>query len=440
MSVLSALNNKFIRRVRNAVESRFWRMRLYLRRKTAAWRSRLFTRKLMIRRLREKEKIKVLFLSHLPAMWKVDSLYLAMLAHPRFEPSIFVIPHGNCATKAERKESLDRIKAFFAQKGYPCEEWINDEGVPKASKLPKEFDILIYPQPWRNVVPPAVDFMRHADHLMICCEYSFHLGTFEWAYNKWYQNMAFVDCYENDAVRELSCRKKYNHGINSVTTGLPIADEFLCSKGVSPWKKQAEGVKKIIWAPHWTIVDGLSDLGSFSNFLSIADELLRYAQASVGRLQFAFKPHPLLKKTLYGHADWGKERTDAYYAAWENGSNTQLEQGDYAALFMESDAMVHDSCSFCCEYMLSGNPVMFIPKNAEAQTSILNEMGLAAFYAQYMGHSVQDIEAFIENQVIRGDDPMKARREEVTSRYLRPPHGLTAAENIINAILGNTPN
>lgn len=368
-------------------------------------------------------------------MWKVDSLYQAMLSHPRFEPMIYIVPHGNCATKEERKDGLDRLKAFFGKKGYHYEEWINDEGKPKAARLPKEYDILIYPQPWRMVVPPAVDFLRHSNHLMICCEYSFHLGTFEWAYNKWYQNIAFIDCYENEAIRQLSAEKKYNHGINSLTTGLPIADEFLRSDYLSPWKLQAAGVKKIIWAPHWTIEEGLSDLGSFSNFLSIAEDMLQYARSTVGKLQFAFKPHPLLKKTLYGHADWGKARTDAYYAAWEHGANTQLEQGDYAALFQSSDAMVHDSCSFCCEYMLSGNPVLFLAKNVKAQTANFNEMGHAAFNAQYMGNSMQDVASFVESRVIRADDPLKSAREEVASKYLRPPHGKSAAENIINAIL-----
>lgn len=166
--------------------------------------------------------------------------------------------------------------------------------------------------------------------------------------------------------------------------------------------------------------------------------MLEFAQKQIGKIQFAFKPHPWLKRELYKHADWGQERTDAYYSAWENGVNTQLEQGEYVDLFMTSDAMVHDCCSFCCEYLFAEKPVFFMIRNEKEQVSHLNEMAYAAFNSQYLGKTVEDLQIFLKEQVIEGYDPMKQKREDTVKKYLLPPNGKTAAENIIDVILGKS--
>jgi CDP-glycerol glycerophosphotransferase (TagB/SpsB family) len=272
---------------------------------------------------------------------------------------------------------------------------------------------------------------------MIDCDYAFYSGIQNWAYNKWYQNAAWLDLYENESTYNLSCKEKDNRGINSVITGLPIVDEFCHAEYPSPWKTQSTPCKKIIWAPHWTITEHSSVMPPYSHFLEMADFMLQFAKANIGKMQFAFKPHPSLKKELYKHPDWGKAKTDTYYQIWNDGQNTQLELGEYVSLFMTSDALVHDSSSFCCEYMLTGKPVLFMVKNEEHQVSLLNEMARSVFYAQYLGYSMSDLEQFLEKQVMRSKDPKKEERAKVTARYLLTPHGKTAAENIIQSILGD---
>ena len=115
----------------------------------------------------------------------------------------------------------------------------------------------------------------------------------------------------------------------------------------------------------------------------------------------------------------------------------QLEEGEYVDLFMTSDAMVHDSSSFCCEYMLTGKPVLFMVKNEEQQVSLLNEMARSVFYAQYLGYSMSDLEQFLERHVLQSNDPKQVERAEVVVRYLTPPYSKSAAENIILSILGD---
>lgn len=416
------------------------RARLY-RMREKVYMSALYRRTLMrhkVYSIRKKASIRVLFISVSQAIWKVDSLYKAMQAHPRFEATILLAPNMVQTNEQIRREDYQNLKAYFERKGYAYEEWYGIGGETDYPRIPDTYDIVIYPQPYPGLITKNLDFPRNMDKLMLACEYAFHSGNQEWAFNKYFQNAAWIDCYENQILCEYSRQVKKNKGVNSIATGLPLVDDFKQGTYASPWKKQTAPCKKIIWAPHWTITEECSSLPCYSNFLQTADFMLQFATDQKGRMQFAFKPHPWLKRELYEHPDWGKERTDAYYSAWEQGENTQLEQGGYVDLFMTSDAMVHDCSSFCCEYLLAGKPVLFMARNEEKQTALLNEMSHAAFYSQYLGYSMNDLQNFLLEQVIQGHDPMKSQRTETVEKYLIPPHGRSAAENIIAAILGET--
>lgn len=401
---------------------------------TPFYRKRFLQKK--IDAVRQKDKLSVLFIIHNASMWKTDSLYNAMRKHERFDVELLVVPNASLKDEETRRNELHQTRHFFEQKQYPFVEWCNEMGETEYKAIPEQYDILIYPQPWPGLVPSALDFPNNFGRLMINCEYAFHSGIQKWAYNKPYQNAAWIDCFENEVICKFSRKIKPNKGVNSVATGLPIVDEFKRDAYVTPWKSQATPCKKLIWAPHWTIEEKSSKLPSYSRFLEVADFMLDLAKSHIGEIQFAFKPHPYLKRELFKHPDWGKERTEAYYAAWENGENTQLEQGGYIDLFMTSDAMVHDSSSFCCEYMLTGKPVLFMVKNEKLQVSLMNEMAQSAFYAQYLGNTMDDLKSFVDNRLMKDNDPKKEERVAFAKKYLLPPNNLSAAENIINAILG----
>ena len=389
-----------------------------------------------VARIRKKKTIHVLFIAISPALWKVDSLYKSMMNHPRFKVSLLVSPNMTHRDISLRESDYQRLKEFFDKKEYLYEEWCDIHGQSLYKRIPDPYDIIIYPQPYGGIIPKALDYPRNMHKLLIGCEYAFHSGSQKWAYNKDYQNIAWIDCYENESVCQYSRKIKHNKGINSQVTGLPFVDEYIKNGHPSPWKLQDTPCKKIIWATHWTIQAQDAAHLNYSNFLEIADYMLQFAQSQMGKLQFTFKPHPWLKRELYNHPEWGKIRTDSYYAAWEHGDNTQLEQGEYVDLFMTSDAMIHDCSSFCCEYLLTGKPVFFMARNEEKQVSMLNEMAHSAFYAQYIGHKMEDLQQFLHHQILNGCDSMKEQREEVVRKYFTPPHNKSAAENIISAILG----
>ena len=172
-----------------------------------------------------------------------------------------------------------------------------------------------------------------------------------------------------------------------------------------------------------------------SNFLWMATFMLELANKYSDSLQFVFKPHPRLYSELVKHKDWGEEKTQLYYNEWANRSNTQIETGEYIDLFMTSDAMIHDCGSFSVEYHYSGNPVMFISDDFEKLVAEKGTFGQLAMRQHYVGENQQDIINFIENVVLKGDDPMKEGREQFKKDYLLPPKGKTVAQNTMDVFL-----
>ena len=151
--------------------------------------------------------------------------------------------------------------------------------------------------------------------------------------------------------------------------------------------------------------------------------------------QICFKPHPRLFSELEIHPDWGHEKAAAYYDFWKNSHNCQLQTGSFSDLFMTSDAMIHDSGSFSVEYHYSQKPVLFLTSNEKAVRSQLNELGMKALDAHYIGVNEDDVVKFIKEVVMEGVDPMKETRKRFFNDYLLPPNGKSAAENIYNDIV-----
>lgn len=64
----------------------------------------------------------------------------------------------------------------------------------------------------------------------------------------------------------------------------------------------------------------------------------------------------------------------------------------------------------------------------------MNDMGKEAFESHYHGLSKEDIERFITEVVIDGNDQMREKRKAFFDANLLPSNGCSVAENIINEI------
>ena len=383
-------------------------------------------------RLRQKKRpFTVLFLALDATCWKLDSVYLEMQKSSLFNPIILVCPQVNRGYDF-MMEKLQSCAKFFEDKGYEYILTYNELSDTYFDAHSLKPDIIFYTNPYKGLINDQYYIDNFPDSLLCYVNYGYINVHFEWGFNLPFHQKIwryFVECDEN-----LKLIKKYspNNANNCLVTGFPMYDAFIEGTSIGKdWKIQDSKRKRIIWSPHHSI-SIQSQMIKLSTFELYFDSMLKIARKFKDQIQIVFKPHPLLKEALYRLDGWGKERTDKYYEQWENGENTSTAEGEYVDLFNSSDAMINDSASFTIEYLYTSKPCLYL-NNYDRQVDA-NEVALKAFDCWYKATTEEQIENFIIDVVLNGNDPLKNKREKFYNDVLVPPHGLTASENILNEI------
>ena len=386
----------------------------------------------LVWRLRHKKTINVVFFASSISMWRYQHLYELLSKNQRFNANIIIHP-AFAYSADQQKADVDALIEFFENKNTPYSLAVTSEG--KFIDIRKEFspDILFYPQPYNNFYSEDISYSNFYDKLLCYYPYAFWTSKENWSYNQPLHKMAWKLFYSTELHRKDAVKYAYRKDNNVEIVGYPTADDFIQTSHASVWKEQAISKKRLIWASHFTIFSG----GPLyqSNFLWMADFMLDVVKKYSDEIQFVFKPHPRLYTELCKHPDWGEAKTKEYYKLWETMDNTQIETGEFVDLFMTSDAMIHDCGSFSVEYHYSENPVMYIAQNFEEQVEDKNDFGKLAMNLHYVGKEKQDIIDFIDNVVLKGDDPLKLKRQRFKQDYLLPPNGKTVAENTMDVLI-----
>ncbi len=374
-----------------------------------------------------------LFVSRI-SCWTFGGLYALLKKSEYFEPIVVVKPfifQGLEAAKAYMNETYDKLKT----EGYNVIKTY-DETTNTYMDLRKELnpDILFYTKYWRPQFHENYYIDNFYDKITFYTSYCFDIAYHPEVMNFELNNK--VDRYfmPSNIHKEMAKSVMKNKGKNVYVVGAPKIDVFFDSSynSIDVWKTQEKRKKRIIWAPHHS--DNFpSNLYQFNAFYEIAEYMFEIAKKYENEIQIAFKPHPMLKPYLY--KKWGEETTDAYYGKWANLTNGQLETGEFIDLFLTSDAMIFDSISFIAEYTAVNKPALFTIGNTSRVQ--LNDFGNINFEVLY--HTTKDmkkdIDAFIQNVVINGDDIKETERTSFIKQYLTPPNGKTSAENIYDNML-----
>jgi hypothetical protein len=382
--------------------------------------------------------IRVVFMAIDAALWKYQHVYELMARDPRFRPTIVLSP---CVGREWQKD-MEGLRSFFDRQGI---EYVDYQGTPIDIRHELQPDIIFYTQPYEHLLIPEYDCSRFYDRLLCYMPYGFWTSTGKLSYDLHFHNLAWRLYYSSNLHLQEAQRVATNHGSNVRVVGYANADDYLKLSFAStpgevlptdPWKAMADGRrrKRIIWAPHFSIISSNSAFPPRANFLWMADLMLTLAEEYSDRVQIAFKPHPALLTQLYEHPQWGAERADGYYSRWQALASTQLDTGAYTSLFMTSDAMIHDSGSFAAEYHYSRRPVMFVSRDMASVLSTQSEFGRQAYAMHYLGKDEADIRRFIDDVVLDGNDPMLPQREQFFRDYLLPPGGKSVAQNVVDDI------
>ncbi len=379
-----------------------------------------------------RKQLNVVFMALDVALWRYQSIYELMVADERFNPTVVLTP---CMVR-DAESDLRGLRKFFDERNIPYIDFDFRKG-PVDIRKELRPDIMFYTQPYEYLLIPEYDCRHFYDLLLCYMPYGFWSSTGKLSYNLHFHNMAWR-LYYSTSLHLLEAQKvATNHGRNVRVVGYANTDDYLKGHYEQVWKTVADGLKRkrVIWAPHFSIIPANSAFPPRGNFLWLADMMLKFAKEYADRIQIAFKPHPALLNQLYQHPDWGKERADAYYEQWRTMENTQLETGQFVDLFMTSDAMIHDSGSFAVEYHYSRKPVMFVTHDKKSVYSTLSEFGYKAYDLHYFGQNEADIRHFIDDVVLGGNDPLRLQREQFYHDYLLPPGGKSVAQNVMDDIV-----
>ena len=385
-----------------------------------------------VRTVRTRGHASVVFIVSSLPMWRAQGLAALLRADARFDVRLALYPFA-AFDAAQKEKAMAELAAWCGGNGVDYIDLSREEHPGAALRRQFHPDILFYPQPYNGLYLNDLDARFFPDSLVCYIPYSIRTSAGEWVYRNHLNETAWRLYYPTELHRKEASAVLYNRGSNIRVTGDLIMDTLAAPAANDCWKPQDTPKKRVIWAPHFSIADtGQLHRDSFS-WLSAC--MPRIAEQYRDRVQFAFKPHPRLLSELYAHPDWGKEKADAYYRAWEEGANTQLVTGSYVDLFKTSDAMIHDSASFTVEYHFTGKPVLFTTRDLDAAMKGQNALGQAGILAHYVGKSEQDIVSFIDDVVLTGNDPRKEARASFVASYFRPTEHASVAETVYQDIL-----
>lgn len=375
----------------------------------------------------KKDKIKVAFLVVNGSIWKYERLYFLLENDYRFYPVVYVCPFLTYGEDLMKKEMNSTYDSFKSQ-NYNVIKTLKEDG--SFIDVKKEFcpDLVFFCTPWDHS-QPQYQIINFLDVLTCYVHYGFNTVKSHY-FNMMTTLLSWKVFVETDYHKESAKNISLNKGRNFIVSGYPGIDSLIDNKYKSKkvWKIQETAKKKIIWAPHHS-VGGIKGRNVFhSTFMAYSEFMLEIAEKYKDKIQFSFKPHPNLRGKLSKPEIWGVKKTNEYYNAWKNMSNGQLNEGDYLDLFIESDAMIHDSSSFLIEYFYTKKPSLFLLEEIDLKQ--LNRLGLEALESMQKGYSKEDVLKFIETVVIDEIDGFEEIRSVFHNKWLMPPNNKLASENI----------
>ena len=381
-------------------------------------------------KVKQGEKIKVAFLIMFATSTQDFGIFEMMLKSDLFDPYIianpdvsrsrenFEINYNKTVKEMTEKYGVDRVL-----KGYDYE-------TDSYTDYTSDFDMMFTNNPYDNMANKYFKIKYWTEkNIPICYISYFYMGRCKittWNLKRPEASMFWKFFVENNYVKKLAKKHQKIEGANVVVTGYPKLD------GLAKIKKEEHSRKRIILAPHHSINTDL-----FASFFDYCDTLLKLPE-KYPDIDFIFRPHPLLIQNLKKEEFWGEAKTEEYLNKLLNHKNiTYSTEGDYFDLFINSDGMFHDCGSFMAEYLCTDHPcAFFLGKDVDVENTFL-EFGIKCLEQHYICKREEDIYNFIDNVIIKGDDPKKEERnrfakEEIMINY--PNATKCIYENIVKEL------
>lgn len=375
----------------------------------------------VIQRIREKRMLKcpirVVFVVFNASMFPGRPLFDAMLSDAVYEPKLAVVP--NLLIPRDPQQAVRNCKKEL-QKVYTDKVFLETEKNGMFVDCLEGADIVCFPSPYDcSYFKYDVRWALYREALPIYFNYSyvvanfsvevFRQGNFAYFWKVFFEHSAILDDYRRVSI---------NEGANGALVGCLKMDAFLRRQdGARPRSRR----KMIVIAPHHSFKGGHNDYLQISNFLRYAG----YFQELPKRfpeVDFVFRPHPYFRSALSKDSVWGRVRTDTYFDRLLANSNVSLStESNYLDLFARSDGMIQDCGSFLVEYFYTGKPQCYLLRSSKDAQRAFTSFGLSCLEHCYQAFSEDEIDQYIRDVVVNGNDLMREKRntfcQEVMLNY-----------------------
>jgi len=386
--------------------------------------------KLSVQKIRRKDKIKVAFAMIEAAHWCGDDLYNFFANDDRFETTVFLCMDFH-------KEINELVEKDF----WRGVEQLKSHGlniVPlhdKEATVPAQ-DVIIFLTPYihwfcdalqlKNLTPKTL-----LGNIFYAFDSSIHATSY---YNDHLFSVAWKMFFSSVVDFKLFNRESIIGMPRGIYSGYPRMDIFFKRDANFHfnWKMTRPDAKKIIWAPHHSVMGYFVIYATFQwNY----QFMYEFAKAHP-EISWIVKPHPLLffkavKFNVFSTVEALKE----YLQKWDDLPNAQVYTGAYYQdIFATSDGMIHDCGSFMAEYQYMDKPMIYLTRD----TQRYNDLGEEILKVSYLvdGKDLNGIAENIQRVFIEGKDDKAAARRELFDKYLNYPktNGMLASEFIYKSI------
>ena len=371
--------------------------------------------------------IRVVFMVHNVEAWDaLNDVYDIMRNHDRFEAIVITTKRDFLNTQKFGEEEIN-FKGLQQLGINPIR--FNGSDTNQELEFLKVInpDIIFRQSPWEISIPQAFHFNEISFARTCYVSYGFGSVKLEAEHTNIFfmRNLWRAYC-ETDSQAQ---------GWNAVTpkgavrvSGSPKLDRVLKTSENAGWPMEIlPDTTRIIWAPHHSVQ---SDWLNFSTFMSNYRLFLQLAR-ECPNLQIVLKPHPSLFEKIVFFRLITHDELRAYLEEFLALPNTAMVTGgNYVSLFWASDLMITDGIGFFAEYMVTGKPLIWSENPGHFP---LNEIGEILQEGMYRANDFEAIVNYLEQLCVQQDDPLAAKRKEITQKLLPRPEG--SAQFIVNDIL-----
>lgn len=356
-------------------------------------------RKIKLKNFYKDKPKAVNFIVYQAAVWKCQRLYELAQKNDSLDIELTIIPmkkNGEYLWK-----DLEITSDFFSNKNMSYKVFQDFDNAWKTYKFFRKSDILIFSDCWNLAHSKNFELLlllKHCVYIPYAHQVTDHANQ-QPQYNQIFHNLMVKIYATHKLERQIYAQYSAICDDNVEELGYPGVTAFIDCRdgkydknllfGSDPWSFSGQEAKaRIIWGVHHSI--NWTERG-LSNFLRLHDFLLQLVKKYVDDVIVIFKPHPMLRESLY--CIWGRAATDAYYQTWGELENGGISEGSYDSLFAYSDALIHDCGSFIAEYSYLGKHHAFIQSSPQIVDSF-NQFGRQCLDTTSKVMSLSEIEDF----------------------------------------------